>query len=231
MENKLSAFFIFLCLFFSVQTAFPATVLERTRLIVESSNNITTLRIMSRDSQPVLIQSWVDSGNSESQPGDDDSPFLVTPPVARLNPGASQSLAVRVTDNHQLPQNQESMFWLNVLEIPVKNQTGPNENIFQAAFKTRIKLFYRPHTVNKPVSATDAICLSGGSLVNKSPNYYSVTDIRFLKPDNKNGSISSVDIIAPYKNVSLGNIGSVDSALLSWIDDDGLFKTDRLLKC
>ncbi|PJI52023.1 molecular chaperone EcpD, partial [Methylobacterium radiotolerans] len=41
-----------------------------------------------------------------------------------------------------MPQDKESVFWLNVLEIPPKDKA--NQNLLQMAFRSRIKLFYRP---------------------------------------------------------------------------------------
>ncbi len=38
------------------------------------------------------------------------------------------------------------MYWFNVLEVPPKMQAkeAENKNVLQLAFRTRIKLFYRP---------------------------------------------------------------------------------------
>ena len=48
--------------------------------------------------------------------------------------------------NKPLPQDRESLFWFNVLEIPKKtaNKDGESQNQLQLAFRTRIKLFFRP---------------------------------------------------------------------------------------
>lgn len=40
--------------------------------------------------------------------------------------------------------DKESVFWLNVLEVPAKKQAKPDENYLQMAFRSRIKVFYRP---------------------------------------------------------------------------------------
>lgn len=210
-----------------------ATVLERTRVIIESGSDISTLRVRSLDNSPVLIQAWIDSGNSEILPDDIELPFLVTPPITKLNPGSSQNLTVRVTDKHRLPQNQESIFWLNVLEVPLNKSTGiaPGKNILQAAFKNRIKIFYRPDKIDKPASASNTICLSEGKLVNKSPNYYSVINIQLMKLNGSEGNVSSAEIIAPYKYIYLKNSDYTDFVWLTWLDDDGIPKTERVIKC
>lgn len=45
-----------------------------------------------------------------------------------------------------LPKDRESVFWFNVLEVPPKADPTKEENksLLQLAFRTRIKLFYRP---------------------------------------------------------------------------------------
>ncbi|MCP6324282.1 fimbria/pilus periplasmic chaperone, partial [Klebsiella pneumoniae] len=63
-----------------------------------------------------------------------------------------------------LPADRESVFWLNVLDVPPQPQ-GEGGNFMQFAIRTRVKLFYRP--VGLPGSAADAIeqvswRLSGG---------------------------------------------------------------------
>jgi P pilus assembly chaperone PapD len=55
-----------------------------------------------------------------------------------------------------LPQDKESLFWLNIKAIPSASQV---DNTLQIAIKTRIKLIYRPAT------------MKGASLKNRPINY------------------------------------------------------------
>ncbi|MCV5656029.1 fimbria/pilus periplasmic chaperone, partial [Escherichia coli] len=50
------------------------------------------------------------------------------------------------TASSVLPKDRESVFWFNVLEVPPKPDaaTATNQSLLQLAFRTRIKLFYRP---------------------------------------------------------------------------------------
>ncbi|WP_163540299.1 fimbrial biogenesis chaperone, partial [Klebsiella pneumoniae] len=43
-----------------------------------------------------------------------------------------------------LPADRESVFFLNVLDIPPRPENLQNQNTVQLAIKSRIKLFYRP---------------------------------------------------------------------------------------
>lgn len=100
---------------------------------------------------PVLVQSWIDSGEVDTKPDFIEVPFMLTPPVNRIDPENGQTLRIRYTGD-TLPTDRESLFWLNVLEIPAKPSSESNENYLQMAFKTRIKLFYRPSSLKLDIN-------------------------------------------------------------------------------
>ncbi|XOQ20529.1 MAG: fimbria/pilus periplasmic chaperone [Pseudomonas shahriarae] len=74
--------------------------------------------------------------------------------MARIDPTKGQSLRVLFT-GAPMAQDKESVFWLNVLEIPPKPEAGADINTLQMAFRSRIKLFYRP--TGLPGTASEAI--------------------------------------------------------------------------
>lgn len=67
------------------------------------------------------------------------TPFIITPPLYRLDGG--QKNLERIVMTGSLPQEQESLFWLNIKAIP---SASKQMNALQIAVKTRIKLIYRP---------------------------------------------------------------------------------------
>ncbi len=85
----------------------------------------------------MLIQSWVDDLADNNK-----SPFIVTPPLFRLDAGDSNDLRVLLT-SAQLPNDRESLFTLNIKVIPA-NTAPAGENILQFAIKNQLKLIYRP---------------------------------------------------------------------------------------
>ncbi|WP_416200008.1 molecular chaperone [Pseudomonas shahriarae] len=113
-----------------------------------------TVKLNNNGTQPALIQSWIDTGSVESTPTSSKAPFLLSPPVARIDPTKGQSLRVLFT-GAPMAQDKESVFWLNVLEIPPKPEAGADINTLQMAFRSRIKLFYRP--TGLPGTASEAI--------------------------------------------------------------------------
>ena len=84
------------------------------------------------------MQSWVDSGGKNLA----KAPFLITPPLFRLDAKEDNVLRV-VRTGGNLPEDKESLYWLNIKAIPSSKQVA-GVNTLQIAIKTRIKLIYRP---------------------------------------------------------------------------------------
>jgi len=80
-------------------------------------------------------------------------PFIVDPPVVRLDPEQTRALQIWFTQPPEtLPKDRESQFWLHVLEIPAIEETNPEqekqqENRLDISILTRIKVFYRPQAL------------------------------------------------------------------------------------
>ncbi|MDF3201801.1 fimbria/pilus periplasmic chaperone [Pseudomonas sp. 1912-s] len=129
-------------------------VITGTRLVYPAAQQEITVKLNNNGSKPVLVQSWIDGGDLTSSPSNAKAPFVLTPPVARIDPNKGQSLRMMFSGPPQ-PSDRESVYWLNVLEIPPKVQDDTETNVLQMAFRSRIKIFYRPD--NLPGTATEAI--------------------------------------------------------------------------
>jgi fimbrial chaperone protein len=59
---------------------------------------------------------------------------------------------LRIIDatNNQLPQDRESLFWMNVKAIPSMDKSKLSDNTLQLAIISRIKLYYRPAKLALP---------------------------------------------------------------------------------
>lgn len=71
--------------------------------------------------------------------GAEKAPFIITPPLYRLD--KDQQNVERIVLAGALPQDKESLYWLNIKAIPAASR---KDNTLQIAVKTRIKLIYRP---------------------------------------------------------------------------------------
>jgi chaperone protein EcpD len=115
-----------------------------TRVIYPLGDREVTVKLDNDSSSPSLVQVWIDDGQAQSAPGEGKVPFVVTPPIFRMGPQKAQALRVIYTGD-SLPQDRESVFWLNVLDIPPKpSGATADANTLQIALRTRIKLFVRP---------------------------------------------------------------------------------------
>ena len=128
-------------------------VITGTRQVYPAEQKEITVQLNNTGTQPALVQSWIDSGDPQSSPTNATAPFVLSPPVARIDPGKGQSLRVMFV-GAPLRQDKESVFWLNVLEIPPKSPVVEGQNQLQMAFRSRIKIFYRP--MLEPQTASQA---------------------------------------------------------------------------
>lgn len=128
--------------------SWAAIYLGQTRLIIDDKEQEVSIRIKNQGEKPVLLQSWVDLGEIDEKPENLSVPFVITPPIVRLDGEKEQRLRVMYTgDKNTLPSDRESVYWFNVLEIPPKSAGSEGKDKIQMAFRTRIKLFYRPQKV------------------------------------------------------------------------------------
>jgi P pilus assembly chaperone PapD len=120
-------------------------VVNGTRVIYPAQAREVTVQVDNVGDSPALVQAWIDSGDANQTADNSDAPFVLTPPIARVEPGRSQALRV-IFSGAQLPTDRESVFWLNVLDVPPSpdNADSGDQNYLQVAFRSRLKLFYRP---------------------------------------------------------------------------------------
>ncbi|EOZ3809872.1 molecular chaperone [Citrobacter youngae] len=149
--KKITAFALTLLLSgWSCQNFAGGIVLERTRVIYDAGKKEAALPVTNRsESLPYLLQSWVDNEQGTAR-----GPFIMTPPLFRLNAGNNSSLRIIKTSD-DIAKDKESLFFINVRAIPATQQSDSVENnMLTLVFKTRIKLFYRPSSlVGKPYDA------------------------------------------------------------------------------
>lgn len=108
-----------------------------TRLVFPAADKEASILAVNKDGADVMIQSWIEPYSADVS---QDVPFVLTPPLSRLNSGKQQNLRV-LYQGQGLPTDRESVFWLVVQEIPQEPKT---KNTLQIAVRQRIKLFYRP---------------------------------------------------------------------------------------
>ena len=166
-------------------TVHANVIIGGTRVVFPAKDGEVTVRLTNQSTTPALIEAWIDDGDAKATPDKVHTPFLITPPLFRMEPNRDQSLRILFTHSEQpLPADRESVFWLNVLEIPPK-PNGPQfqgKNYMQFAIRSRLKLFYRPaglagYPANAPNELSFKAVSDAGSvtLVVHNPTPYYVT--------------------------------------------------------
>ncbi|HTV87243.1 MAG TPA: fimbria/pilus periplasmic chaperone [Dyella sp.] len=133
--------------------AHAGVVISTTRVVYQANDKEETVKLNNEGTLPLLVQAWLDSGDINASPAQIAVPFTLTPPMFRMDPGKGQALRLRYT-GEPLPKDKETLFWLNVLEVPPKDKTTADTNALRMAIRTRIKVMFRPKGL--PGSAKDA---------------------------------------------------------------------------
>ena len=197
---------LFLGLLLTTSPTLAGIVINSTRVIYPEEKSEVTVRLESQNDYSSLVQSWIDSGNKNEAIKNIKVPFILLPPITRIEPHQGQTLRINyLKEGFALPGDRESVFWLNVLDIPPK-PTDKAENLLQMAIRTRIKLFFRPAAL-QDISSAEAAEKILWQVVNdnkktlleaenRSPFYVSITSLE-AKSGNKTVNAEG-KMIAPF---------------------------------
>ncbi|MFC3650399.1 molecular chaperone [Dyella humi] len=133
---------LFLCAGIFAGRSEASVVIGGTRVVYPAQEKEVTIKLTNQGVKPALVQVWLDDGDAKSTPTSSKVPFEVLPPFFRLDPTKGQAVRVMYT-KEPLPTDKETLFWVNVLEVPPKS-ANDGRNLLEFAFRTRIKLFFRP---------------------------------------------------------------------------------------
>ena len=204
-------------------------VIYGTRVIYPAEKNEVLVQLMNQGERSSLVQSWIDDGNTSLPPEKINVPFMLTPPVAKIPGDSGQQLKIKKMPN-TLPNDKESLFFLNVLDIPPNNPDSAGKNVLKFAMQNRIKLFYRPKgisAVNKNTFHKLALTRSGNSysIRNDAANWVTVTEVKANNVKINNESI----MLAPLSsaNVALKNTNA-NQYKMTIIDDHGNYISDNV---
>lgn len=142
-----------------------------TRLIFDANKKEATLSVRNPDKDSAyLIQSWLDNGNENDHA---KIPFIITPPLFRLDGGQENQL--RVINTGMLPQDRESIYWMSIKSIA---STSKAANQLHISVRTRIKMIYRPAALKE--NADEAykylkVIRSGNNLTFTNPTPYFIS--------------------------------------------------------
>ena len=179
--------------------------LGSTRVIYNEGMLASSFWIRNEKKYPIIVQSQIFSDDKKSK-----APFIITPPVLRLESEIQTRLRI-VPVSNVLKQDTESLFWICVKGIPPENISSYDaENNNKSAHininvitNSCIKLLTRPKSVNISVEEANKKLrwdIKDGNLLveNPSPLYINIARITV------NGKEVTIPdgYIEPYKSVS-----------------------------
>ena len=214
---------------FSTLSFASGIVIKGTRVIYPASQSEVTIGMTNTGTAPVLAQSWIDNGIQIDDPEKVVSPFVLTPPISRIDAGKGQTLRIALIDNKGMAKDKESIFYLNVLEIPTVNKKAAGGNKLSIAFRTRLKLFYRPEGLSgSPGEAAEkiqwTITHNGVKATNPSPFYVSMGTVTYSTGGKK--YTADGEMIAPgssyeYAFKGAGSVIDIRAVSFNSINDYG----------
>ncbi|EHK7392889.1 TPA: fimbria/pilus periplasmic chaperone [Escherichia coli] len=213
---------IALLMSFFILPVHAGVVIYGTRIIYPEKNREVLVQLMNQSKNASLIQAWIDDGNTTIAPEKIQVPFILTPPVSRVAGSSGQQLKIRKMPNN-LPHNKESLFYLNVLDIPPNNPQNAEKNKIKLALQNRIKLLWRPSGI-APVDKKSLSQLNikkknnAISINNETANWITVTTIKAQNVKVNNESI----LLPPFSNsdITLKN-NNASEYELTVVDDYG----------
>lgn len=211
----------------SVMPAWGGIYIYGTRVIYPAQKKEITVQLMNEGSRSSLVQSWIDDGDTSLPPEKIQVPFVMTPPVARVSGGSGQQLKIKQLAN-TLPQDRESLFFLNVLDIPPNSAESEGQNIIKFAMQNRIKFIYRPQGITgvdkNSFSRLHIRYTSGGiNIKNNSANWITIPEITANTKINK-----ETLLLAPWSDKTVTTAATVNHYNVTLIDDYGNYLSEKI---
>ncbi len=210
--NRMARFVFVSCAFalpaLQVLPAHAGVIIHGTRVIYPAEQQEVIVRLENKGSRPALVQTWLDAGDRHSTPATAQAPFTLTPPIFRIEPNQQQAVRLRYS-GEPLPTDRESLFWLNVLEVPPTSADAGQKNQIELSFRTRLRVFLRPQAL--PYSVNSAASKLQWKLVPHDQGYA----LQATNPTPYHVSLASVDLLGDGRRFSkAANKAANDSLLL-----------------
>ncbi|WP_369309753.1 molecular chaperone [Providencia rettgeri] len=165
--------------FFSQFVLADNIIVNGTRFIYSENDKEITVQLNNTANRPAVAQIWLDEGDPKALPETIKTPFQIMPPISKLSAGGGQTIRIKLIDKAQLPTDKETLYWLNLLDIPpiTKAEKNAEQNMLQLAIRSRFKFMYRPNKLGSRELAPEKLQILGGrgSLQIKNPTPFFIT--------------------------------------------------------
>ena len=191
----------------------------------DGSHQAASLSVENSDKVTNLVQSWVSPAEGSALKRNYDYY------AAAVSPRSREKASIRIVRSGMpVPEDRESLLWLNVKGIPATDDSSAGKNTMQIAINSKIKLIYRPVALKgqSPESSANKVVwkpVAGGVQVNNPTPFY----MNFSRIEINNHVLSGQYFVAPFStlNISEGKILPRQSDR-SLINDYGVKGQDKV---
>lgn len=201
--------------------AHAGVIIYGTRVIYPAEQQEVIVRLENKGDRPALVQAWLDSGDIRSTPATAQTPFTLSPPIFRIEPHQQQALRLRYSGEAAAP-DRESLYWLNVLEVPPVAAGAEQNNQIELAFRTRLRVFLRPSKLPYPVGSAPS------KLQWKLVPHDRGFALQATNPTPYHISLTAVDLLSDGKRFSKAANQEPNDSLLMPAGDVKLFALPQL---
>ncbi|GMR28330.1 fimbrial chaperone [Stenotrophomonas sepilia] len=215
----------------NLSSACAQVAIPTTRVVFPAGQKSVSVPLHNLGESPALVQVWVSDGEPDQPPEASTAPFVLAPPLVRLEPGQSKHVRIQQVAAQAPRDAVERLYWLNVLALPPKRDMG-DQGQLDFSVRSRYKLLFRPTGLpRRPVDQAESVTwrieeVDGARvLVAHNPTAYVL-------------NLGSVDIVSRGNRSALDNPHvlprSMSSIVLpghvedtgaivefTWIDDEG----------
>ena len=227
-NNTLKKFFFSTSLFLFTATSHAAFVLNSTRYVFDEKRENISVQVDNQSTQEYGGQIWI-----ENQDQNDKNVYFVPSPTFFKVADQHKQILRILKINDALPKDKESLFWINVQEIPKAPKEGTNA--LSIALHTQVKMFYRPDALKaKRENAEQQIKMisSEGNTVlwNDTPYYFAIISIKQNGTPVKvsNDIKEKLSVFAPGEKILLDKSITGSSLSIVAFDDYGVDKEYKL---
>ncbi|MEI9698985.1 molecular chaperone [Moellerella wisconsensis] len=215
---------VILFLFSSIVSYCYASInVDRTRIVFEQKTDAISMTLSNNAEHPYLAQAWIENEKGEKS----SEYFVVIPPIQRIEANSKNQIKILKSVSHKLlSEDQESLFYLKIKEIPPKPIEG---NIIQIALQSQLKIFYRPTNIltQQEQSWLKEITVIYANktltLINPTAYYINIADVI-----DKNGEIIidvGYNMLAPFSSKEFILTSQLsDKFQIGYIDDYGALR-------
>lgn len=152
IDKTITTAFLAATLSLTASTADAGVLVVGTRVVYPAEQREVSVRLENSGPTASLVQAWIDDGQERSSAESASHvPFMIRPPIFRIDEGRKQVLRILHT-GEPMAQDRESLYYLNILDVPAKEAAESDGTKLRMVVRSQLKLFYRP----KGLSATGA---------------------------------------------------------------------------